>query len=175
MERDDKVNRVTECNCAFPSLWFLSYLSLYKNTFNGSLDFIVPTKRSLYSKRAPLGLTKKNHMVLFFPAQRLFMHLLQNCRARRNRTPLRSCSVKTRTLILKGCQGLRERGGAVSWELFTLSQMISSLERMDCNIESITGCCCRGAFVWVAVEQDGRAPHKGEDYYCFTTEDPWVD
>lgn len=58
MERDDKVNRVTECNCAFPILWFLSYLSLYKNTFNGSLDFIVPTKRSLYSKRAPLGLTK---------------------------------------------------------------------------------------------------------------------
>ncbi len=53
MERDDKVNRVTECNCSFPILWFLYYLSLYKNTFNGSLDFIVPTKRSLYSKRAP--------------------------------------------------------------------------------------------------------------------------
>ncbi len=25
------------------------------------------------------------------------------------------------------------------------------------------------------MEQDGGAPHKGEDYYCFTTEDPWVD
>lgn len=58
MERDDRVNRVAECNCAFSILWFLSYLSLYKNTFNGSLDFIVPTKRSFYSKRAPLGLTK---------------------------------------------------------------------------------------------------------------------
>lgn len=41
-------------------------------------------------------------MVLFFPAQLLFMHLLQNCRARSNLTPLRRCSVKTRTLILKG-------------------------------------------------------------------------
>ncbi len=174
MERDDKVNRVTECNCSFPILWFLSYLSLYKNTFNGSLDFIVPTKRSLYSKRAPLGLTK-NIWSFSSPAQPLFMHLLQNCRARRNLTPLRSCSVKTRTLILKRRLGQRERGGAVSWELFTLNQMISSLGRMDCNIESITGCCCRGAFVWVAVEQDGGAQHKEEDYYCFTTEDPWAD
>lgn len=50
-------------------------------------------------------------MVLFFPVQPLFMHLLQNCRARSNLTPLRSCSVKTRTLILKrtpGAAGERE-------------------------------------------------------------------
>lgn len=54
MERDDKVNRVTGCNCAFPILWFLSYLSLYKNTFNGSLDFIVPAKKDPFIPKGPL-------------------------------------------------------------------------------------------------------------------------
>ncbi len=112
----------------------------------GHLTSLSPQKDPFIQK-GPSWTYKKKTYGPFLPAQRLFMHLLQNCRARRNRTPLRSCSVKTRTLILKGCQGLRERGGAVSWELFTLSQMISSLARMDCNIESITGCCCRGAFV----------------------------
>lgn len=138
----------------------------------GHLTSLSPQKIPLF-KKGPSYAYKK-HMVLFFPPQLLFTHLLRNCRARRNPTPLWTCGVKTRTLILKVAPGAEgERGGAVSWELFTLSQMISSLGRMDCSIESITGCYCRGAFVWAAVEQDGGAQHKREDYYCFTTEDPW--
>lgn len=83
----------------------------------GHLTSLSPPKKiSLFQKGPLLDLQKKKkkHMVLFFPAQPLFMHLLQNCRARSNLTPLRSCSVKTRTLILKGRLGQRERGGAVS-------------------------------------------------------------
>ncbi len=81
----------------------------------GHLTSLSPQKDPFIQKGPLLDLQKKTYGP-FLPAQRLFMHLLQNCRARRNRTPLRSCSVKTRTLILKGCQGQRERGGAVSWE-----------------------------------------------------------
>jgi len=105
MKRDDKVNRVTECNWAFAILWFLSYLSLYKNTFNGSLDFIVPPKKIPLFQKGPLLDLQKTYGP-FLPCSTSFhMHLLQNCRARSNLTPLRSRSVKTRTLILTGTPG----------------------------------------------------------------------
>ncbi len=120
----------------------------------GHLTSLSPQKDPFIQK-GPSWTYKKKHMVLFFLAQRLFMHLLQNCRARRNRTPLRSCSVKTRTYFerVPGARG--ERRGRFLRVIY-FEQMISSLARMDCNIESITGCCCRGAVVWVAVEQDGE-------------------
>lgn len=148
--------------CAFSFLFLcIAYLDLYKTRLMGHLTSLSPQKTPLF-KKGP-SYTYKKHMVLFFPPQLLFMHLLQNCRARRNPTPLWNCGVKTRTLILKGTPGAEGERRAVSWELFTLSQMISSLGRMDCSIESITGCHCRGAFVWAAVEQDGGAQHKRED------------
>lgn len=87
-----------------------------------------------------------------------------------------------KTLTLKrgpALEGRRERGGVISWELFTLSQMIflEGGEGEDCNIESVTGRLA-GAQLWgrsrirteactyALTAQDLRIIAPEKDPYC---------
>lgn len=141
-----------------------------QTSFNRLLDFIVLQKASIILKGPLLFHTYGKHMAptsLFYHR----MRLLPNCRVQRNLTPACNLVDRLGLLFWKEPQNWRRRRGVISWKLFTLSQMISSLGRMDCNIESITGRCSWGAFVRAAADPDGGAhicllSTRLEDYHC---------